>query len=197
MTEPLLAASGAATAGADCSADGSAGARTDANAGLLAGPLRLLVLPVLIAAEDAPGGLRCVLVRHCGSEAPSLLSAALLDTVPASWRSLTAPPAGALTGAIADVVAVAVRSRLSLSLAGAPAVTDALLPVRMDHPRKGRTGAGWLLPVGVRVKGAPEADPLIDDYVLLSPAEALAALPTSLERTAAAAALTVLGIPAA
>ena len=148
----------------------------------LAGPLRLLILPVLYE-DDRP---QCLVVRHHGDGHVSLLETPLLDSPPRS--------AALLDEAIETAVQTEVWSRLSVRAASRPVQAGGWLPVRLPHPRQGRTGVGWMLPVGVRVTGEPAADPLLAGFALLAPTEVEGSLTRTLERAAARAALGALGL---
>lgn len=148
----------------------------------LAGPLRLLILPVRYQSDEA----QCLVVRHHGDDHVSLLNTPLLDAPPRS--------AVLLDEAITTAVQTEVWSRLSVRAAGPPVPAGDWLPVRVPHPRQGRTAVGWALPVGVTVTGEPAADPLLAGFALLAPAEVEAALTRTLERAAARAALGALGL---
>ncbi|MSQ41741.1 MAG: hypothetical protein EXR65_01700 [Dehalococcoidia bacterium] len=129
-------------------------------------PERLLIAVRL----EAAGGhdARYLLLRWPDWPHPTLLSCA-------------APPAG-------EPLALAVRAlldaRLRLRLDGEPRAAARRLPVRMARPREGAQGVGWLRPVAARAVGEPEPDGLLAGVEALPLEQALAALPTALERQA-------------
>lgn len=125
---------------------------------------RLLVVPRQATVDgDEP---RYLLVRWPDWPYPALLS--------------IAPPAANDT--LEDAVASLLDARLSVSTQGPVHLCPARLPVRMPQPRYGLVGTGWLRPAAVEVTGEPETDALLEGCELLTFGEALAALPTDLER---------------
>ncbi|MEX2446093.1 MAG: hypothetical protein WD734_02050 [Dehalococcoidia bacterium] len=97
---------------------------------------------------------------------------AMLSTLPSREESLEA---------VAESVLLA---RLGVRVTGDAHVVARRLPVRMSHPRGGGPGLGWLRPVAVAVTGEPAPDGLLVAVDSLTFDEALAALPTDVEREA-------------
>jgi hypothetical protein len=126
-------------------------------------PERLL----LGARLEDPRGARYLLVRWPDWPHPALLSLA----APAPHDSLE------------EVVATLLLSRLGLRCQRPPEASPVRVPVRLPHPRFGGQGLGWLRPVAVSVVGEPEPDALLEDVQALPLQEALAALPSEVERT--------------
>ena len=127
-----------------------------------ADPERLLLVPVLRVAGEA----RYVLVRWPDWPHPALLSFAppvANDTLEASAADLT-------------------RARLGLIATGPARMAELRVPVRMGSPRLGLQTTGWLRGVLQPVEGEPTTDVLVDGCVVLSLAEADAALTTEVER---------------
>lgn len=126
---------------------------------------RLLVVPVLppLAGSTEP---RYVLVRWPDWPHAAMLPLAL---------------AGA-DDALDDAVATLLRSRLHLEAAGPATLAAERMPVRLAQPRIGVHGPGWLRGVLAPATGEPLPDALLDGFVALPLAEALAALPTDVER---------------
>ena len=121
---------------------------------------------LLIAARLNDGdGERYVFVRWEDWPYPAMLS--------------LAPPGGgeSLAEAVARVLA-----RINLRCAE-PRTADERVPVRMAHPRFGGQGLGWLRPLAVVVEGEPAPDALLAGVETLPYEQALAALPTEVERT--------------
>jgi hypothetical protein len=135
-------------------------------------PERLLVVPVL----RVDGESRFVLARWPDWPHPTLLS--------------LAPPAAHDT--LDETVASVVWARLGLTAEGPARMAAPRIPVRMGSPRLGLNTTGWLRGVLQPVSGEPEVDVLLEGFEVLPLHEALAALPTEVERTvlSAAAALT-------
>lgn len=75
------------------------------------------------------------------------------------------------------------RLNLTVSTSGAIRTAEERVPVRMEHPRFGGTGLGWLRPLAVSVSGEPQPDAMLEGIELLSLDQALEALPTEVERT--------------
>ncbi len=121
---------------------------------------------LLVAARLADGeGERYVFVRWHDWPHPAMLS--------------LAPPGGneRLSEAVARLLA-----RLNLRSAE-PRTAGERVPVRMAHPRFGGEGLGWLRPLAVMVEGEPQPDALLAGVETLPYEQALAALPTDVERT--------------
>jgi len=76
------------------------------------------------------------------------------------------------------------RARMRVSVVGTPQIARERVAVRMEHPRGGGPGLGWLRPIAVEVSGAPEPDALIEGVAALTADEALTALATDVERAA-------------
>lgn len=140
-----------------------------------AGPERLLVAPVL-RDEQPPHGWRYLLVRWPDWPHPTLLS-------------LAAPGPG---DSMAEAVRVLIEARLRLACEGEPRASETRVPVRMPLPRVGGEGQGWLRPVVVRVSGEPQPDALLAGVEAFTLEQALAALPTEVERTVLRAAAALL-----
>ncbi len=126
---------------------------------------RLLVVPVLPPAAGSTEP-RYVLVRWPDWPHAAMLPLAL---------------AGA-DDALDDAVATLLRSRLQLDAAGPATLAAERVPVRLAQPRIGVHGPGWLRGVRAPASGDPQPDALLDGYVALPLAEALAALSTDVER---------------
>jgi hypothetical protein len=127
-------------------------------------PERLLIVPRQVTENGEEA--RYLLVRW-----PDWPYAALLSI---------APP-GAHDNVEAAVASL-LDARLHVSTRGPVILGPARIPVRMAQPRFGLGGTGWLRPVAVEVTGEPEADALLEGFEALTTSEALAALPTDVER---------------
>lgn len=92
----------------------------------------------------------------------------------------TVPPSS--TEGLAQGIASLVAARMGVRVTGEPRPATERRPARLHHPYAGSDGLGWLRPVAVDVFGEPRADALLDDVISLTRAEALAQLPTDLER---------------
>ena len=137
-------------------------------------PERLLIAARLDAAD---GAHRYLLARWPDWPHPSLLSVA----APRALDSLEA------------LVADTLRARFSVECVGSPLKSTTRHPARMDHPRFGGGGLGWVRAVAVRVTGDPAPDALFASVDALSLDEALEALPTDLERAVLREAAGLLG----
>lgn len=127
---------------------------------------RILVVPRLVATGDAEP--RYLFVRWADWPYPALLS--------------VEPPRADDT--IEDAVGSLLQARLHVALRGPVRLASMRLPVRMPMPRYGAVGVGWLRPAAVEVEGDPAPDALLEGFELLTLDEALAALPTDVERAA-------------
>jgi hypothetical protein len=96
---------------------------------------------------------------------------AMLSTVPPH-------PDEGLAGGLASLL----DARMGVRVQGEPRSATERQPARMRHPYAGSEGLGWLRPVAVEVTGTPAPDPLLDDILALTHAEALDTLPADLER---------------
>ncbi len=129
-------------------------------------PERLLVVPVLDADGSEP---RFLLVRWADWPQPTMLS--------------MPPPAAHDT--LDEAVTALLVARLGLQPSGPARVSTHRVPVRMDAPRLGFTGTGWLRAVVVPVVGeADEAqcDSLLEGAEAFSLEAGTAALSTEVER---------------
>jgi hypothetical protein len=83
---------------------------------------------------------------------------------------------------LADAMRRLLRARMGVRLDGEPVLGPRRVPARMRHPRTGVEGLGWLRPVAVEVSGEPSPDALLEGVDEHGYEEALAALPTDVER---------------
>ena len=111
------------------------------------------------------------------AEGPRYLFARWPDWPHPALLSLAAPP----DDGFAEGVRSLLHARLGVRCDDAPRASPLRVPVRMS--RLGGVGVGWLRPVAVRVSGEPAPDALLEGVETLSLDEALAALPTEVERT--------------
>lgn len=140
-------------------------------AALLAPPVhpeveRLLIVARLTSEAGDEAEPRYLFVRWPDWPYPALLS---ID-----------PPAS--TDTLEDAVGTLLRARLGVTVQGAVRVASKRVPVRMPLRRYGTAGTGWLRGAAVAVAGEPEPDALLNGFEALTLEEALAALPTDVER---------------
>lgn len=125
-------------------------------------PERLLLVPRRV--EDG---------RYLFARWPDWPHPAMLSTVPPR-------PHERLEGAVESLL----YGRMGLRLAGEWHASQRRVPVRMVPPGRSDMGLGWLRPLAVAVAGEPDADGLLESVESLTLEEALAALPTDVEREA-------------
>ena len=124
-----------------------------------------------------------------GSE-PRYLLARWPDWPHPSLLSVAAPRAlDTLEALVADTL----RARFSLECVGPPVAALERHPARLSHPRFGGGGLGWVRAVAVRVEGDPAADALLAAVDAFALEDALATLPTDLERAVLREAAGLLG----
>ncbi|MGE0135931.1 MAG: hypothetical protein AB7L91_14205 [Dehalococcoidia bacterium] len=141
----------------------------EAVAALLARPVHPDVERLLVVARLAPRAgetPRFLFVRWPDWPHPALLA---ID-----------PPGP--TDTLEDAAGALLEARLSVAVTGAVRLSSTRVPVRMPLRRYGTTGTGWLRAALVDVEGEPEPDALLDGFEALTLEEALAALPTDVER---------------
>lgn len=149
----------------DAAPDGVASERPQPGASPLAErPERLLVAARL----DGGDGGRYLFARWPDWPHPAMLST----------------PAPSDPGALHEVVQELLHARLGVVCAGALRASPQRVPVRMAHPRFGGEGVGWLRPVVVAVAADPQPQPdaLLEGSEELTLEQALARLPTEVER---------------
>ncbi|GMU40425.1 MAG: hypothetical protein AMXMBFR23_12910 [Chloroflexota bacterium] len=127
---------------------------------------RLMIVP-----RRADGAV--LLVRRAEGAAPGMVS----TVAPAPPETLD------------EAVARVLYTHLGVRTRGGVTVAAPRHPARMPHPRRGADGAGWLRALAVTVEGDPSPDPTLAAVEAFTPEEALAALPTDLERAVLADAL--------
>ncbi|MBX7111162.1 MAG: hypothetical protein K1X87_04860 [Dehalococcoidia bacterium] len=143
----------------------------EALAALLAPPVHPDVERLLIVARLASEG--------GGDEEPRYLFVRWPDWPHPALLSIEPPAA---TDTLEDAVGSLLRARLDVGVRGTVRVSSERVPVRMPLRRYGTSGTGWLRAALVDVAGEPEPDALLEGFEALTLAEALAALPTDVER---------------
>lgn len=141
-------------------------------------------LAALLAPPVHPELERLLIVARLASEAGDEEEPRYLFVRWPDWPHpalLSIDPPGS-TDTLDDAVGTLLQARLAVTVQGAVRVASERVPVRMPLRRYGTAGTGWLRGAAVEVAGEPQADALLEGFEALTLEEALAALPTDVER---------------